>query len=38
MTHSAPELAAYVLPANEELNMVFQFELMVLDYPTSKDC
>jgi len=26
-------LAAYVLPANKELNMVFQFEIMDLDSP-----
>ena len=30
-THDASELAAYVLPSNKELNMVFQFELMDLD-------
>lgn len=35
-THSAEALAAYVLPANDELNMVFQFELMDIDSP-SKD-
>lgn len=33
-THSSDELAAYVLPANDELNMVFQFELMDLDSPS----
>ncbi|KAJ6521839.1 glycoside hydrolase superfamily [Mycena vulgaris] len=27
-THSAAELAEYVLPANKEFNMVFQFELL----------
>ena len=27
-------LAAYVLPKNKELNMVFQFELMDLDSPS----
>ncbi|KAF8166111.1 glycoside hydrolase family 13 protein [Mycena galopus ATCC 62051] len=32
-THSAAELARYVLPANEELNMVFHFELVDLDSP-----
>ena len=32
-THEASELTAYVLPANEELNMVFQFEIMDLDSP-----
>lgn len=32
-THSADQLAAYVLPANKELDMVFQFQLMDLDAP-----
>ena len=32
-THDASELAAFVLPKNKELNMVFQFELMNLDHP-----
>ncbi|KAF9463172.1 glycoside hydrolase family 13 protein [Collybia nuda] len=32
-THEASELAAYVLPSNKELNMVFHFELMDLDSP-----
>ncbi|KAF8148638.1 glycoside hydrolase family 13 protein [Crassisporium funariophilum] len=32
-THVASELAAYVLPSNKELNMVFHFELMDLDSP-----
>ncbi|RDB27402.1 Alpha-glucosidase [Hypsizygus marmoreus] len=32
-THDASQLAAYVLPANRELNMVFHFELMDLDSP-----
>lgn len=32
-THDALELAAYVLPKNKELNMVFHFELMDLDSP-----
>jgi hypothetical protein len=32
-THDASELAAYVLPQNKELNMVFHFELMDLDSP-----
>ncbi|KAJ7034466.1 glycoside hydrolase family 13 protein [Mycena alexandri] len=33
-THSASELAKYVLPANKELNMVFHFELADLDSPS----
>ncbi|KAF7974157.1 hypothetical protein HWV62_13271 [Athelia sp. TMB] len=32
-THSADQLAAYVLPENKELAMVFQFQLMDLDAP-----
>ncbi|KAG2134183.1 glycoside hydrolase family 13 protein [Suillus bovinus] len=32
-THEASELAAYVLPQNRELNMVFHFELMDIDSP-----
>ncbi|KAF5347610.1 hypothetical protein D9756_010673 [Leucocoprinus leucothites] len=32
-THEASELAAYVLPANKELDMVFHFELMDIDSP-----
>ncbi|KXN81390.1 Oligo-1,6-glucosidase [Leucoagaricus sp. SymC.cos] len=32
-THDATQLAAYVLPANKELNTVFQFELMDIDSP-----
>ncbi|KAJ2933230.1 hypothetical protein H1R20_g3817, partial [Candolleomyces eurysporus] len=32
-THDTEELAAYVLPKNKELNMVFQFELMDIDSP-----
>jgi oligo-1,6-glucosidase len=32
-THDASELAAYVLPRNRELNMVFHFELMDIDSP-----
>ncbi|KAF8055619.1 glycoside hydrolase family 13 protein [Lyophyllum atratum] len=32
-THDAAQLAAYVLPSNDELNMVFHFELMDLDSP-----
>ena len=32
-THDASALAAYVLPQNKELNMVFSFELMDLDSP-----
>ncbi|TEB29233.1 glycoside hydrolase [Coprinellus micaceus] len=31
-THDAEELAAYVLPKNKELNMVFQFQVMDLDH------
>lgn len=30
-TDSVDEIAAYVLPQNKELNMVFQFEHMVVD-------
>ncbi|KAJ7729934.1 glycoside hydrolase family 13 protein [Mycena metata] len=33
-THSAAELAKYVLPANKELNMVFHFEIADLDSPS----
>ena len=36
-THEASQLAAYVLPKNEELNMVFQFELMDIDSPKEGD-
>jgi glycosidase len=36
-THEASELAAYVLPKNEELNMVFHFELMDIDGPKEGD-
>ncbi|KAF8882742.1 glycoside hydrolase family 13 protein [Gymnopilus junonius] len=32
-THDASELAAYALPANKELQMVFHFELMDIDSP-----
>lgn len=32
-THDASVLAAYVLPQNKELNMVFNFELMDIDSP-----
>lgn len=32
-THDSSALAAYVLPRNKELNMVFNFELMDLDSP-----
>lgn len=32
-THDATQLAAYVLPKNKELNMVFNFDLMDLDSP-----
>ena len=31
LTYDKEELAAYSLPQNEELNMVFQFEFMFLD-------
>ena len=31
MTHDMPTLAQYVLPANKELDMVFQFEIMEID-------
>ena len=33
-SHSASDLAEYVLPANKELNMVFQFEMMDIDSAT----
>ncbi|KAF8234809.1 glycoside hydrolase family 13 protein [Tricholoma matsutake] len=36
-THEASELAAYVLPQNQELNMVFHFELMDIDGPKEGD-
>lgn len=36
-THSAEDIAAYVLPQNRELNMVFQFELMDLDLGGASD-
>ncbi|EAU93650.1 alpha-glucosidase [Coprinopsis cinerea okayama7 len=36
-THDASHLARYVLPANKELNMVFQFEHMELDTPLMGD-
>ncbi|KAJ6513701.1 glycoside hydrolase family 13 protein [Mycena vitilis] len=36
-THSAAELVKYVLPANKELNMVFQFELVDLDSPRTEE-
>jgi len=32
-THDASVLAAYVLPQNKELNMVFNFEMMDIDSP-----
>ncbi|TFK66304.1 glycoside hydrolase family 13 protein [Pluteus cervinus] len=32
-THDTAELDPYVIPPGEELNMVFQFELMDLDHP-----
>ena len=32
-TYDSSALAAYVLPQNKELNMVFNFELMGLDSP-----
>jgi oligo-1,6-glucosidase len=31
LTHNPAHIAAYVLPANRELNMVFQFEVMDID-------
>jgi alpha-glucosidase len=36
-THSIDQLTAYVLPVSEELNMVFQFELMDIDSPQNGD-
>ena len=36
-THSAEEIAAYVLPMNKELNMVFNFELMDIDIGGTHD-
>ncbi|TFK33158.1 glycoside hydrolase family 13 protein [Crucibulum laeve] len=36
-THDASQLAAYVLPANKELNMVFHFELMDIDAAMGRD-
>ncbi|KAJ7669661.1 glycoside hydrolase family 13 protein [Mycena rosella] len=35
-THSAAELAKYVLPARKELDMIFQFELVDLDSPRTE--
>ena len=32
-THEASELDGYVMPSNNELNMVFHFELMDVDSP-----
>jgi len=32
-THDASALAAYVLPENKELDMIFHFELMDVDSP-----
>ena len=32
-TREASELDRYVLPSNNELNMVFHFELMDVDFP-----
>lgn len=32
-THEASQLASYVLPKNQELDMVFQFEVMEIDSP-----
>ena len=32
-TNDFAQLASYVLPANNELNMVFQFEVMEIDAP-----
>jgi alpha-glucosidase len=34
-THSPDQLAPYVLPTSEELNMIFQFQLMDIDAPHS---
>ena len=31
LTHRAEDIAAYVLPQNKELNMVFQFEIVDMD-------
>ena len=31
LTHHADDIAAWVLPQNKELHMVFQFELMDID-------
>lgn len=31
LSHRAEDIAAYVLPANKELNMVFHFEIMNID-------
>ena len=31
LTHRAEDIAAYVLPQNKELNMVFQFEVVDMD-------
>ncbi|KAI0684458.1 glycoside hydrolase family 13 protein [Cytidiella melzeri] len=31
LTHNPDDIAAYVLPANKELNMVFQFQVMDID-------
>jgi alpha-glucosidase len=32
-THELSEFDGYVLPSNNELNMVFHFELMDVDFP-----
>ncbi|KAJ7626207.1 glycoside hydrolase family 13 protein [Roridomyces roridus] len=37
-SHCARQLAEYVLPANKELNMIFQFELVDLDSPRPPTC
>lgn len=36
-TQDWSQLAAYVLPQNKELNMVFHFELMDIDSPVGPD-
>ena len=36
-THDMHGLAAYVLPSNHELNMVFQFQLMDIDAGGTRD-
>lgn len=36
MTHDTAQIDPYVIPPGEELNMVFQFELMDLDHPKTR--